>query len=248
MSENTIIKTLFEVGAHFGYTRARRSPSIAPFIFGQKNKNDIFDLERTAEKLDEAKEKAAEIAGKGKQILFVAGKNEARFIMRRGAEKADEPFVCSRWIGGTLTNFKEIGKRIKRLETLREDKEKGNLDKYTKKERLLMDREIEDLSSTFGGIVAMKELPGALFVVDPRYDDIAVREAYALNIPVIALANSDCDLTMVAHPIPANDATEKSITYFVSEIVSAMEEGKKAKAAEKPAESVTSTITTTKEK
>ena len=229
MSDNTIIKKLFEAGAHFGYTRARRSPSIAPFIFGQKNRNDIFDLELTAEKLEEAKQKAAEIVAKGKKILFVAGKNEARFIMRRGADKADEPFVCSRWIGGTLTNFKEISKRVKRLETLREDKDKGNLDKYTKKERLLMDREIEDLDETFGGIVSMKELPGAMFVVDPRYDDIAVREAFATGVPVIALANSDCNLKMIANPIPANDATEKSITYFVSEIVNAIEEGKKSK-------------------
>lgn len=235
MSENTIIKKLFEVGAHFGYTRARRNPTIAPFIFGQKNRNDIFDLELTAEKLEEAKQKAIEVAGKGKQILFVAGKNEARIIMRRAAEKADEPFVCSRWIGGTLTNFKEIGKRIKRLETLREDKEKGNLEKYTKKERLLMDREIEDLEATFGGIVSMKELPGAMFVIDPRYEDIAVREAHATGVPIIALANSDCDISMVANPIPANDATAKSITYFVNEIVTAIDEGKKQKETNKPA-------------
>ncbi len=231
MSVNNTIKKLFEVGAHFGYTRARRNPTTQSFIFGQKNRNDIFDLERTAEKLDEAKQKAIEVVGKGKSILFVAGKNEARIIMRRAAEKADEPFVCSRWIGGTLTNFKEISKRIKRLETLQSDKEKGNLEKYTKKERLLMDREIEDLEASFGGIVSMKELPGALFVVDPRHEDIAVREAYAMGIPVIALANSDCNLKMIAHPIPANDATAKSITFFVGELVAAIEEGKKKKAA-----------------
>jgi len=229
MTVNTIINKLFEAGAHFGYTRARRNPTIAPFIFGQKNRNDIFDLELTAEKLEEAKAKATELASKGKSILFVGGKNEAHIIMRRAAEKADEPFVCSRWIGGTLTNFKEISKRVKRLETLLADKEKGNLEKYTKKERLLMDREIEDLEATFGGIVSMKELPGAMFVVDPRYEDIAVREAYATGVPVIALANSDCDLRMVAYPIPANDATAKSITLFVNEIVTAIEEGKNNK-------------------
>jgi len=227
MAETTIQK-LFEAGAHFGYTRTRRNPTVQPFIFGQKNRNDIFDLEITAVKLEEAKKAVADIAAKGKAILFVAGKNEARIIMRRAAEKADEPFVCGRWIGGTLTNFKEISKRVKRLENLRSDKESGNLDKYTKKERLLMDREIEDLDNTFGGIVAMKELPGAMFVVDPRHEDIAVKEAYATGVPVFALANSDCNLSMVAHPIPANDATAKSITFFVNEIVSAIETGKKA--------------------
>ncbi|MAZ67560.1 30S ribosomal protein S2 [bacterium] len=228
MTANTTIQKLFEAGAHFGYTRTRRNPTVQSFIFGQKNRNDIFDLELTAAKLEEAKKAAADVVGKGKSILFVAGKNEARIIMRRAAEKADEPFVCGRWIGGTLTNFKEISKRVKRLETLQSDKEKGNLDKYTKKERLLIDREIEDLEATFGGIVSMKELPGAMFVVDPRHEEIAVNEAKVVGVPVIALANSDCDLTNIAHPIPANDATNKSITFFANEIIAAIEEGKKA--------------------
>lgn len=234
MATNTIIQKLFEAGAHFGYTRSRRSPSIAPFIFGQKNRNDIFDLELTAEKLEVAEKFATEIAAKGKRILLVAGKNEARIIMRRAAEKTDEPFVCGRWIGGTFTNFKEIGKRVRRLETLRDDKEKGNLEKYTKKERLLMDREIDDLEETFGGIVPMKELPGAMFVVDPRFEEIAINEAHIVGVPVIALANSDCDLTKIAYPIPANDATNKSITFFVDKIVTAIEQGKKKAATEAP--------------
>jgi len=225
---------MFEAGAHFGYSRSRRSPSIAPFIFGQKNRNDIFDLEITAEKLAEAEKFATEIAAKGKKILLVAGKNEARIIMRRAADKVDEPFVCGRWIGGTLTNFKEIGKRVRRLETLRDDKEKGNLEKYTKKERLLMDREIDDLEATFGGIVAMKELPGAMFVVDPRFEEIAVNEAHITGVPIIALSNSDCDLTKIAHPIPANDATNKSITFVVDKIVAAIEAGKQTAAKAAP--------------
>ncbi len=232
MTDNTSIKKLFEAGAHYGYSRTRRNPTIAAFIVGQKNRNDIFDLEITSEKLDEAKKAVEDTIAKGKCVLFVAGKNEARIIMRRAAEKADQPFVCSRWIGGTLTNFKEIGKRIKRLDTLRTDKEKGNLDKYTKKERLLIDREIEDLEATFGGIADMKELPGALFVVDPRYQEIAVNEARVVGIPVIALANSDCNVTDVKYPIPGNDATAKSITYFVDEIVAAVDAGKKNAASQ----------------
>lgn len=227
------VKQLFDAGAHFAFSRTRRDPSAAPFIFGQKNKNDIFDLEKTADKLDEATKHVADIVSNGKSILFVAGKNEARAIMQRAAEKAEQPFVCGRWIGGTLTNFKEIGKRVKRLETLRSDKEKGNLEKFTKKERLLIDREIADLEDTFGGIVGMKELPAALFVIDPRHEHIAVSEAAVLGIPVIALANSDCDITSIAFPIPANDATAKSIHYFTDAIVKAVEDGKKKAAASK---------------
>ncbi len=229
----TTIEKLFEAGAHFGYSRTRRNPTIAQYIFGQKNRNDIFDLELTEAKLEEAKKAALSMATSGKKILFVAGKNEARIIMRRAALKVDEPFVCSRWIGGTLTNFKEIGKRVKRLETLRDDKEKGNLDKYTKKERLLMDREIDDLEAKFGGIVDMKELPGAMFVVDPRYDYIAVNEAHARGVPIIALANTDCDISKIASPMPGNDATAKSITFFVDQIVEAIEKGKAANKAAK---------------
>jgi small subunit ribosomal protein S2 len=221
------IKSLFEVGAHFGYTRTRRSPSVTQFIFGQKNRNDIFDLEKTAEKLEEAKKAAERVASERKHILFVGGKNEAHKIIRRVAERLDVSYVDGRWIGGTLTNFKEISKRVKRLESLRDDKEKGNLDKYTKKERLLMDREATDLERSFGGIVSMKELPGLLFVVDPRHEKLAVKEAQDLNIPIIALANSDCNVDAIAYPIPGNDATEKSISYFVEEIASAIEKGKK---------------------
>lgn len=236
MTAATTIQKLFEAGAHFGYTRMRRNPTVAPFIFGQKNRNDIFDLELTQAKLDEATTFAQELAAQGKDILFVAGKNEARIIMRRAAEKSDEPFVCGRWIGGTLTNFKEISKRVRRLDTLRTDKDKGNLDKYTKKERLLMDREIEELDAMFGGIANMKEIPAALFVVDPRHEAIAVAEARALKIPVIALANTDCDLSSIAFPIPANDATAKSITFFVDAIVAAIDAGKKNPAVQPKAE------------
>ncbi len=223
----TMIQELFSAGTHFGYTRTRRNPSVVPFLFGQKNRNDIFDLEQTVQKLEEAQGAVADTIAAGKEVLFVAGKNEAFRIVRAAADKAGQPYVCGRWIGGTLTNFKEISKRTKRLDTLRTDKQKGNLDKYTKKERLLIDREIEDLEETFGGIADMKELPAALFIVDPRHEDIAVREAQTLGIPIIALANSDCDLSRIAFPIPGNDASTKSIQYVADAIVQAVADGKK---------------------
>lgn len=233
MTANTTIKKLFEAGVHYGYSKSRRNPTIAPFIFGQKNKNDIFDLELTERKLEEAKDFIQDIITRNKKVLFVSGKNESKVLMRRAAEKVDEPFVCSRWIGGTFTNFKEISKRVRRLLSLREDKEKGDLEKYTKKERLLFEREVTDLEGTFGGIVDMTELPGAVFIVDPRYDDITVREAHAKKVPVVALANSDCDISMITYPIPGNDATIKSVEFIIDEIVSAVEQGKKARAAVK---------------
>jgi len=233
MTSDTTIKKLFEAGTHYGYSRSRRNPTVVSFIFGQKNKNDIFDLEITEAKLEAAKDFVKDLVVHGKKILFVSGKNESKTIMRRAAEKVDEPFVCSRWIGGTFTNFKEISKRVRRLLSLRDDKEKGNLDKYTKKERLLMDREIDDLEGTFGGIVDMPELPSAVFIVDPRYDNTTVQEAKAKNIPVVALANSDCDISMIKYPIPGNDATTRSISFIVDEMVSAIEEGKKAHVAAK---------------
>jgi len=212
MTTETTIKKLFEAGAHFGYSRSRRSPSIAPFIFGQKNRNDIFDLEMTAEKLEAAEKFATEVASKGKKILFVAGKNEAHIIMRRAAEKADEPFVCSRWIGGTLTNFDEVKKRTARLNDLQTGREKGAHEKYTKHERLLIDREIRELTDRFGGIASMEKVPAALIVIDPRQESIAVAEAQVLGIPIVALASSDCNLTEINYPIPANDANNFPLT------------------------------------
>ena len=216
------VKALFEAGAHFGFRRTRRHPTIKGFLFGTKAGSDIFDIEKTAERLDKAKEFATTITKTGKKILFVGGKNEAQKIVREAAEKLDMPFVASRWIGGTLTNFSEIRKRTSRLERLRTDKTKGNLEKYTKKERLMIDREIEDLESMFGGISAVTELPAALFVVDPNHESKAIAEAVMKNIPIIALASSDCDIANVAYPIPANDATQKSIQYIVDQIVSAI--------------------------
>ncbi len=235
----TMIKKLFEVGAHYGYSRSRRNPSIAKFIFGQKNKNDIFDLELTQKQFVNAMDAIEKTAATGKNILFVAGKNEARIIVRNGAEKVDQPFVCGRWIGGTLTNFKEISKRVRLLDTLKTDKEKGNLEKYTKKERLLIDRQIDDLEKMFGGIADMKELPAMLFIVDPKHEDAAVKEAKTLNIPTVALANSDCDISNITYPIPANDATAKSIAFVVDSVVAAIENGKKNIKKDKPAEEKT---------
>lgn len=220
------IENLFKVGAHFGLIRSRRHPSAKPFIFGVKNKIEIFDLEKTNVALSLAKEFIKGIVTSGGQILFVGGKNESKDAIREGALKVQMPYVAGRWLGGTLTNFSEIKKRIAKLEDLTSQKEKGELGKYTKKERLLIDREIEALTIDFAGITVMRSLPKALFVIDSRKESIAVKEAQHLKIPVVSLSSSDCNLREVEYPIPGNDASKSSIAYFVSEIVRAIEDGK----------------------
>lgn len=210
------IGAMFEVGAHFAYSKARRHPTVSPFIFGTKDKVEIFDLEKTKKLLDEAINFVALLARDGKRILFVAGKNEAREVVRNNALSLDMPFVTGRWIGGTLTNFDQIKKQITRLEELISEEEKGELaKKYTKREQVMLGREKESLEDMFGGLITMKELPSALFVIDAKRESIAVEEAKKKGIPVIALMNSDNDMKSAEYPILANDASIRSITFFV---------------------------------
>ena len=215
---------MFKSGFHFGVSRARRHPSAKPFIFGVKNKTEIFDLEKSEIALVSALEFIKKIAESGKQILFVSGKSEAKEALRLAADRIHQPFVAGRWIGGTLTNFKEIRKRIDKLTTRLSEKEKGELAKYTKKERLLIDREISNLEVMFGGIVSMKDKPAALVVVDPKREEIAVEEARQVGVPVVALASSDCNLSLVAYPVPGNDTQKASTTFFLNEIAKAFGE------------------------
>ena len=221
------VKQMFEAGAHFGYSKTKRHPSVKPFIFGIKNRVEVFDLEKTSESLKKAKDFVKSLGSARKQIIFVSSKNEAREVVKNGASSISTPFVSGRWIGGTLTNYDEIKKRIARYQKLESDKEKGLLSKYTKKERLMIDREIEKLGKNFSGLTSLEGLPSALFVIDPKKEEIAVKEAVDRNIPVIALANSDCNIKNINYPITANDSSKSSIQFFVDEIVSAYEEGKK---------------------
>lgn len=232
------IQTFYDAGAHFGYSRARRHPSAAKYIFATKDRTDIFDLEETKRRLDAATAFIASVTGSGKAVLFVGGKNEAQGILKAAADRAGAPFVAGRWIGGTLTNFKNIRKRIERLEKLSGERERGELGKYTKRERLLIDREIEELFARFGGLVSMTELPGALFVVDTRYEHTAVTEANQLGIPVVGLASSDCDFSQVAYPIPGNDTSVRSIKLACEEVAQACLDGKRSALGGKGAHSV----------
>lgn len=227
--KNGVVDALFAVGAHFGFVKSRRHPSAKPFIFGAKNKIEIFDLEKTSLELAKV---LSFVEGKGKEgalALFVGGKSEAREAIIKSGKELGMPYVAGRWIGGTLTNFTEIRKRIMRLEELIGERERGELAKYTKKERLLIDREIDKLIIYFGGLSTLKALPKFIVVIDPKKEYIAVSEARKMNIPVAALAGSDSNLYQIGYAIPGNDASRQTIDYILSEIVRAYKRGKEQK-------------------
>ncbi|HYF13228.1 MAG TPA: 30S ribosomal protein S2 [Candidatus Paceibacterota bacterium] len=218
MSREEMIDKLFSVGAHFGYAPSRRHPSVAPFIFGSKGGTELFDLEKTATCFSDALSFVKSLAENRKVILFVGGKAEARGSVKRVAERLNLPYCASRWIGGTLTNFSEIKRRLSRLAELSSMREKGELAKFTKRERLLIDREIADLEAMFGGLKGMTKIPDALVIVDPKHEEGAVEEARKLGLPILALLNSDCDSRKISHPIPGNDASVETITFVLDEI------------------------------
>jgi len=224
-----LIEAMFGAGAHFALAKTRRHPSAKPYIFGAKNTVEIFDLEKTKSCLENAKKFVVEMAGRSEMLLLVSGKFEARDAVKNAATSIGQPFVAGRWIGGAITNFGEIRKRVEKLLEMRTKRASGEFAKYTKKEQLLLDRELDNLEKLFDGLTPMIALPKAVFVVDPAKEKTIVAEARHKKIPVIALANSDCNFNEIDYPIPANDSSIKSISFFVEEIKKAYEEGKKLK-------------------
>lgn len=221
---SSVVEAMFAAGSHFGYSKTRRHPSVAKYIFTTKNKVDLVDLEKTEMMLDEAKAFIKELSSKGKQIVFVGVKPEARAKMREAASSIDMPFVTERWVGGAMTNFPEIKKRIQKLEELKSQREKGELDKYTKKERLLIDEQITKMDKLFLGLSNLKKAE-ALFVIDAKREHIAVTEAHKMGIPVVALVNTDTNIKTIEYPIIGNDSSMSSIAFFVDQIVSAYKDG-----------------------
>lgn len=228
-NNQTLIERLFSVGAHFGFKKRRRHPSVAPFLFGTKEGNDIFNLEQTAELISDAKTVLKEAAMNGKTILFVGTKTEVVDNVKTVATKLEMPYVVNRWIGGMLTNLPEIKKRINRMEELVREQESGELErKYTKKERLLLSRELTKLNHNFFGISKVTRTPDFMVVVDPRHDSIAVKEAIHMNVPIIGIMSSDCNVAEVKYPVLVNDALQGSVNLVLSELALAIEEGKAA--------------------
>lgn len=240
-SDKSLIERLFAAGAHFGFKKARRHPTVAPYLYTTKDGSDIFDLEKTAVLLEKAKETLKEAGLHGKTVLFVGTKDEVSKLVKATALKTESPYVSNRWIGGMLTNFGEIKKRINRLETLTNEKESGELDrKYTKKERVVISREVTKLDFNFAGISKMQKLPDYMLVVDPRHDAIAVAEAMERKIPIIAVMSSDCNASNVQFPVVVNDSLQSSVSLVLEQLSSAYAEGKSAYVP-KPTENKTST-------
>jgi len=223
--QNTQVEEMFKRGAHYGYSKSRRHPSTTPYIFATKNGVDIINIEKTYDLFEKAIEQVTKYASTGKTILFVGTKAEARQQIIETALALNMPYVSERWVGGALTNFPEIKKRITKLLDLRDQKEKGGLDKYTKKERLLIDREMDDMTKNFQGLTGITKTPDVMFVIDPKKEHIAVTEAHKMNLPVIALLNTDCNLKQVEYPIIANDASVSSISFFLEAVKDAYRNG-----------------------
>jgi small subunit ribosomal protein S2 len=232
------LEEMLKAGIHFGHQASRWHPKMAKYLFGARNDVHIFNLEETQRKLTEALEFVKGIAARGGIVLFVGTKVQARPIVLKYAQQCGMPSVTERWLGGTLTNFPQIKKSIKRLKMLKDQKEKGELRKYTKKEQLLLSREIDEMEKKLGGIQNMERLPEAVFVVDIRTEKTAVAEASVMKTKVVALCDSNVNPDPVAYVIPSNDDAVKTIEMMTRLIAEAVEDGKKAAVAEKEAKTV----------
>lgn len=220
------MKQLLEVGAHFGHQTRRWNPKMAEYIFMERNGVYIIDLQKTVKKIDEAYNFVREVAANGQDVLFVGTKKQAQDSIKEEAERCGQFYVNARWLGGMLTNFKTIEKRIGELNRLKEMEQTGVFDVLPKKEVIKLRAEMEKLEKYLGGIKNMKRLPGALFVVDPRKERIAVLEARKLGIPVVAIVDTNCDPDEVDYVIPGNDDAIRAVKFITSKIADAILEAK----------------------
>lgn len=220
------LEDLLEAGCHFGHQTRRWNPKMISYIWQAREGVHIFDLARTAEKLKEVCLLIRDLVKEGKIVVFVGTKRQAQAIIKEEALKASIPYVATRWLGGTITNWEQIKKSIDKLIEMREKKEKGEYEKYTKKENVLIDRQINRLTRFFEGLVDLKQIPDAIFVVDSKKEIAAVKEARMKGIKVFALIDSNADPDLVDHLIPANDDAVRSIKLIVSKVAQAVVEGK----------------------
>ncbi len=218
---------MLKAGVHFGHKKSKKHPKMEEYIYTVRNDINIIDLSKTKIKLDESVKLVSQIASKGGVILFVGTKRQAKGIVREAAERCGMIYVNERWLGGTFTNFEKISTGIERLKNIIEQEEKGELEKkYTKKEAQEIRREIKRLEIKFGGIKNMKKLPDAIFVVDINEEETAIAESRAKKIPIIAIVDTNSDVSLVDYPIPANDDAMRSIELITNEIADAVIEGK----------------------
>ncbi len=222
------IKELLEAGVHFGHQTKRWNPKMKKYLFGERNGIYIIDLQKTLKKFQEAQGFVRDVAARGESVLFVGTKKQAVETIQDEAARAGMYFVNRRWLGGTLTNFQTITKSISRLKQLEDMQATGKFEAFSKKEVLRLEREMEKLNNALMGIKGMEHLPGAVFVIDPKKERIAVREARRLGIPVVAVVDTNCDPDEVDYPIPGNDDAIRAIRLIASRVADAILEGRGA--------------------
>jgi small subunit ribosomal protein S2 len=222
---NIHMKELLEAGVHFGHQTRRWNPKMKPYIFGSRNGIHIIDLQKTVNLFGTAYEFIVRTVSEGYSVLFIGTKKQAHEAIVEESERCGMFFVVNRWLGGTLTNFQTIRKGINRLKELQSMIEDGSINRYTKKEALKMEKELLKLEKNLGGIKDMDQLPGAVFVVDPKKETIAVKEAKKLGIPVVAIADSNCDPDDIDYIIPGNDDAIRAVRLICSRISDACVEG-----------------------
>ena len=226
------MKQLLEAGVHFGHQTRRWDPKMAEYIFQARNGIHIIDLQKTSKKLDEAYEFIKEQVEEGKTVLFVGTKKQAQECMKEAAEKCGMYYVDQRWLGGMLTNFETIQKRIKRLKDLETMEQDGTFDVLPKKEVILLKKEMEKLEKNLGGIKNMEEIPGVIFLVDPKKERIAILEAKKLNIPVVGVVDTNCNPEDLDYPIPGNDDAIRAVKLIADVMANAVIEGKQGESFE----------------
>lgn len=226
------MKQLLEAGVHFGHQTRRWNPKMAEYIYTERNGIYIIDLQKTVKKIEEAYYFIRELAMNNEDILFVGTKKQAQDAIKEEAERCNMYFVNQRWLGGMLTNFKTIKKRIDRLNQLKKMEEDGTYDVLPKKEVIKLKAEYEKLEKYLGGIKNMKRLPSALFIVDPRKEHIAIQEARSLGIPVVAIVDTNCDPDEVDYVIPGNDDAIRAVKLIVAKIADGVLEGKQGEQLE----------------
>ena len=232
------MKQLLEAGVHFGHQTRRWDPKMAEYIFQARNGIHIIDLQKTSKKLDEAYAFMKEQAEAGKTVLFVGTKKQAQDCMKEAAEKSGMYYVNQRWLGGMLTNFETIQKRVQRLNELETMEQDGTFDVLPKKEVILLKKEMEKLQKNLGGIKEMKEIPGVLFVVDPKKERIAILEAKKLNIPVVGLIDTNCNPEDVDYAIPGNDDAIRAVKLIADVMANAIVEGRQGESMDVQTEEV----------
>ncbi|MGN1132643.1 MAG: 30S ribosomal protein S2 [Ruminococcus sp.] len=220
------MKQLLEAGVHFGHQTRRWNPKMAEYIFTERNGIYIIDLQKTVKKLDEAYNFVKEISTEGKSVLFVGTKKQAQESVKEEALRAGAFYVNARWLGGMMTNFTTIRRRVARLKQLRAMEEDGTFELLPKKEVIKLNLEIEKLEKFLGGIKEMEELPGCLFIIDPRKERIAVAEAKKLNIPIVAIVDTNCDPDEIDYVIPGNDDAIRAVKLIAGAMADAVIEGR----------------------